>query len=489
MDTYVVISMPDVWSPIYHPCEQTNYRWAPYEFRWIKNIGTNMIKEIEITCGSQTLQKYTGDYIRAMIDRDFTTEKKEVFNKMTGNVSNLTDPGSINSRSNTYPSAYYTSASTGAEPSIRGREIFIPINMWFTMNPKMAFPLVALQYNELVITVTVRPIQELVQIRDVFDPAHNFPVVQPDFNQQQHQMYRFFQTPPHEKLDPINYDIQVNTWNANIYLLANYCFLSDDEARLFAADTQNYLVKDVFRYQFDNIVGSTRAKLQNSTGMVSSWTWYLQRSDVNTRNEWSNYTNWPYATLPYDIVIAPQNSMGIASFVYSNPITNKPINTGPLYDLSGNPTGIFVTGDFTSANQREIMETMGILLDGEYRENLMTRGVFDYVEKYTRTAGSAPEGLYCYNFGLNTSPFETQPSGAINLSRFRNVELEITTVVPNFDPAASQYNFVCDANGNFIGVNKQNWRLYEYTYNLVLFEERYNMLTFTGGNCAMKFAR
>lgn len=76
MDTYIVITLPNIWSPIYHPCEQTNYRWSPYEFRWIKNIGTNIIKEIEITCGSQVLQKYSGEYIRAMVDRDYNAEKK-----------------------------------------------------------------------------------------------------------------------------------------------------------------------------------------------------------------------------------------------------------------------------------------------------------------------------------------------------------------------------------------------------------------------------
>lgn len=488
MDTYIVVTLPNIWSPIYHPCEQTNYKWSPYEFRWIKNLGTNMIKEIQVSCGSQILQKYSGEYIRAMVDRDYTAEKKDIFDKMTGNVSDLNDPGGISSRSNAYPSAYYTTSSVGAEPSVRGRQIFIPINTWFTMNSKMAFPLVSLQYNELTITVTMRPIQELFQIRDVFDYTNNFPIIQPDFNYQQYQFYRFLQTPPSEIIDPANYDIQINTWNADIHIIANYCFLSEDEARLFAADSQTYLVKDVFEYRFDNLVGSKRVKL-NSSGMVSNWMWFMQRSDVNARNEWSNHTNWPYGSIPYDIITAPQSSTSIQSFVYYNPLTNEPINTGPMYDMSGNATNIFTTGDFNPANQKEILETMGILLDGEYRENLLTRGVFDYIEKYTRTAGSAPEGLYCYNFCLNTSPFETQPSGAINLSRFRNIELEVTTYVPNIDQNASQFNFVCDANGNFVGVRKQNWRLYEYTYTMVLFEERYNILSFVGGNCAMKFAR
>ena len=71
------------------------------------------------------------------------------------------------------------------------------------------------------------------------------------------------------------------------------CFLSKEEAQVFAANDQVYLVKDVFQYNFDNITGTNKLKL-TSSGMVANWMFYLQRNDVNLRNEWSNYTNWPY---------------------------------------------------------------------------------------------------------------------------------------------------------------------------------------------------
>ena len=132
---------------------------------------------------------------------------------------------------------------------------------------------------------------------------------------------------------------------------------------------------------------------------------------------------------------------------------------------------------------------MGILLNGEYRENTLTYGVFDYIEKYTRTKGNAKEGLYCYNFCLNTSPFEYQPSGALNMSKFKTIELEVNTFVPQIDSINSVVNFICDANGNPVGINKQNWRLYEYNYNLTVFEERYNILSFISGQCGMLMAR
>ena len=30
MDTYIVITLPDIWSPFYTPCPETGNVWAPY---------------------------------------------------------------------------------------------------------------------------------------------------------------------------------------------------------------------------------------------------------------------------------------------------------------------------------------------------------------------------------------------------------------------------------------------------------------------------
>jgi hypothetical protein len=486
MDTYLVLTLPDIWSPIHNPTSNTGNKWAPYEFKWINDIGTHMIREVVISCGSVTLQKYSGEYLAAMVERDFNAEKKELFNQMSGNVVEFNDPASAYGRSNSYPSAFFTNNVSGAEPSIRGRAIYVPINAWFTLDSRCAFPLVSLQYAELEISITIRPIQELYQLRDVYDEPNSFPYVQPDFNREEHQMYRFLQTPPSVYLDAKNYGNKTNVWNADVHLLSTYCFLSKDEAQLFAAKDQVYLIKDVFKYDFHNVTGSKRVKIM-SNGMVSSWMFYLQRNDVNMRNEWSNYTNWPYRIPPLDIDNAPKNLPTNDPF---GPTDNDDIVTvGPQLDLDGQNTGLFYTRDFAVDNQKNILVSMGILLNGEYRENSLTHGVFDYVEKYTRTHGNAKEGLYCYNFCLNTNPLEYQPSGALNTSKFKLIEFEIVTYVPPFDTLNSSYNIICDGDGNTIGTNKQNWRLFEYNYNLTVFEERYNVLSFISGQCGLMLAR
>jgi hypothetical protein len=496
MDTYLVVNIPDVWSPVYNPTYDTNLQWVPYEFKWIKDLGTQMIQQIDITCGSLVLQSYTGEYLAAMVERDFNAEKKKLFNAMSGNVPELNNPANSYGRIETYPNAFYTARTGGAEPSIRGRQLFIPINTWFTLNSGCAFPLIALQYNELSITVTLRPIQELFIVRDVFDNQNQYPYVQPDFTQNRFQTFRFLQTPPSVLLDPSNnptYNIQnySSTWNADVHLLSTYCFLSKEEATHFASEDQIYLVKDVKRYNFENITGTKRIQLYSS-GMVANWMWFFQRNDVYLRNEWSNYTNWPYDALPSNITLGQQGSSTSEVVYFLKFLGGKPVDISYGIDVHPNgevTTGINTTGIYHAENQKEILNTMGILLNGEYRENILTNGIYNYVEKYTRTPGFAKEGLYCYNFCLNTTHSDIQPSGALNLSNFKTIELEVTTISPPIDLVNSNYDVICDSSGNPIGVRKSSWKLYDYNFNITLYEERYNILSFISGNCGMLYAR
>ena len=510
MDTYLVVTLPDIYSTIHPPTVDTSMNWSPYEFRWIEQLGALMIEEVEITAGSTILQRYSGQYIASMVDRDFSVTKKDLFNRMTGNTVELNDPANWSPRVNSYPYLPNTYPSIKArmtafdvptnlcpcdsdvnhnhnhpiyssevsdcdlcnepfvvdstpvpttgpfEPSIRGRQLYIPLNAWFTLNSRCAFPLTSLQYNELIITVTIRPIQDLFRVRDVFDSANFFPYVRPDFNQDRFQMYRFLQSPP----DNYKYENLTRIWNADVHVLATYCFLSNEEKQVFAQKDQIYLVKDIFEYDYLNITGSTKVKLESSSGMVSNWMFYFQRNDVNLRNEWWNFSNWPYEK------VLPQN------------VT--------LDDESN----IFVNGPLYFPNRRDIMETFGLVIEGEYRENVLPRGVYDFVEKYTRTDSNGKDGLYLYNFCLTTSPFEYQPSGAFNLSKFKNIEFEFTTFLPPVDTINSQYNVVCDNTGTPLAVStKPAWAFYVYNYNLHIFEERYNILSFINGNCGLMYAR
>ena len=491
MDTYLSVSLPHIWSPILPPqqsadLEQTGI-WVPYEFKWIDYVGAKMISKISITCGNQTLQEFSGDYLLASVQRDYNTDKLALFNKMVGHVPELNDPANSGARVNSYPNAYYTGSIAGPEPSIKGRTLYIPLNAWFNLKTQMAFPLVALQYNELHITVTFRPLDELFRIRDVFDSVNNYPYVAPNFNSYYMQMHRFIQPPPDVEIAIDSYTDIRTTWNADIHLECTYCFLSNDESKYFALNEQKYLFKQVREKIFHNVTGTNKIELE-SLGMVSNWLFYFQRSDVNLRNEWSNYSNWPYNYVPVDIIAAPVEGT-FPVYRYSVALGGyELVYIGPGVNVDNTLTGWTISNTYNSQNEKDILVSLGILLDGAYRENARPAGIYNLIEKYTRTSGNAPDGLYCYNFCLNTSPLDLQPSGAINMNRFNQIELEFVTIVPPIDPLA-QVLTICDPEtGAIIGVNKPTWRIYDYNFDLTLFEERMNVVTFIGGNCGLMYA-
>ena len=492
MDCYLSVDMPNIWSPIMPPNTDQNSelnnsgQWVPYEFKWIESLGALMISRITITCGNQTIQEYSGEYIKNMTERDFNGTKVLLFNEMTGNIPEMNDPANSGARVNAYPNSYYN--PTGAGPSINGRTLYIPLNSWFNFKTQMAFPLISLQYNELHVNITMRPIQELFRIRDVFDSANNYPYISPNFNLWYMQFYRFLQTPPDVELGLNSYVDTRTLWNADIHLNCTYCFLSNEEARLFALQEQSYLFKQVREQKFYNVTGANKVQL-DSNGMVAGMMFYFQRSDANLRNEWSNYSNWPYNYAPYDITPAPTGGDYTFPIVRTNPNGSQTsVNIGPGVNPNGQSTPWYITGGAHAANIKGILTNMAILLDGSYRENAQPVGVYNYIEKWLKTVGAAPPGLYCYNYCLGNNPLDLKPMGAINMSRFTTIELEFNTIVPTLDPYA-QSLAICDPQtGNIIGINKPTWRIYDYNFDLTILEERWNVVTFVGGNCGLMYA-
>ena len=70
MDTYFVINLPDIYSPFYNFLSEENvlqkngHFFTPYEFRWVEEVGTTMIEEIEVYSGGVSLAKYSGEILK-----------------------------------------------------------------------------------------------------------------------------------------------------------------------------------------------------------------------------------------------------------------------------------------------------------------------------------------------------------------------------------------------------------------------------------------
>ena len=496
MDMYLVIKLPKIWSPVL----KYNSEYRPYEFKWIKNIGCQIIKEVNITIDGITIQKFSGHYLQNIVERDYDAHKKALFDKMTGNISELNDPANYNNRNNNYPSAFTFNTSiissdiSGIEPSIGDYNLYIPINSWFSMSSLMALPLICLQYSELFIDFTLRPINELYTIRDVLYsntinpiPYNNFPYIQANQNNFIYQFKRFIHPPPFRDLS-YNVDSYVNlrtTINSNIHLICTQCFLEETERLHFAKNSQSYLIREINEYNFEKVIKSNKVKIE-SKGLISSWMWYFQRSDIASRNEWSNYTNWLYEDkIPNDLTKLIIGT-GTSQYKYYSP------HFSYSGDISKN---IYITGYspdvYSQTNQCEIMKNFAIICDGKYREQDFDSNIFSKLEKYNKSSGTCSKtGLYCYNFSLTTDPFKLQPNGAFNTNLFKTIEFEYNNYSnPPIDPIASNFSIICDETGSAIGVTKDPTSIYKYTYNLYVIEEKYNILLFQNGFAGLVYSK
>ena len=543
MDTYFVITMPHIWSPIYCPNvigttlnaipTGQDSSWIdafygdgqfsqPYEFKWIENLGAQLIRKVRYTIAGQIIQEFTGQYLYNMVQRDFTAVKKDLFNEMTGNTTQMNDPKNYSTNNGNYPN--YLAQSFNCEPSIRGRKLYIPLNIWSTLSSKLAIPLVSLQKNQLKIEIECRPIRELFVIRDInqyisqqWDSSLNSLIINPDVSYSippyistmnkvdpKYQLYLFltqsedlFQslTISGVKFDPT----KQSNWYADPHLISTYAFLGEDEIKQFVNNPPSYLVREVHEQTYAKSA-STDEKLRFSTrGLVSSWMWFFQRDDADLRNEWSNYTNWPYNYLPYPCISVYDISLNSASYYPTPcpPVWSTPLNgIGPAahpytpysWNSRADPSNstLYITGPYHYENTRDIMKSWSLICDGAIRENTLSASVLNGVEKYVRTAGNAPPGLYCYNFCLTTDPFQYQPSGAMNLTKYHNIAWEFSTFRPAKDISA-QVLMICDQSNNMIGYNKINWNFHDYNYNLHIMEERYNILKFENNNIKLEF--
>tara|TARA_Y100000992_G_scaffold302656_3_gene278041 strand:+ start:4975 stop:6681 length:1707 start_codon:yes stop_codon:yes gene_type:complete len=497
LDSYLVLTLPNIWSPVlkYKISEPNSYEYRPYEFKWIKNIGTQIIKDLTITIGGHIIQKFSGSYIQNTIQRDFTSEKKKIFDNMIGNIDELTNPEKISNRNNNYPNAFKIN-DDDIEPSIYERQLFIPINAWFTLLTTSAIPLVCLQYTDLEIHFTFRPLVELFTIKDItYDISNNplnidtnyyenFPRIKANQSKDlRYSFYRFIQPPPViDIFDNYLYENTNNNLNMDIHLLTTQCFLDNEERNFFSRNIQTYLIKEIQEYDYYKVNKSSKIKIE-SHGLVLNWMWYFQRNDVADRNEWSNYTNWEYEeNIPNNLIKLKDSNGNDIMYPYKKIYTESYKNIL----ITGN-----IPNDYQNNNNKFIMRNCAIICDGKYREQELPSGVFSMIENFSRYNSNSKDGLYHYSFSINNDPHKYQPSGAFNTNKFKTIEFEFNTNFnPPLDLSSVNFNTICDPiTQEPIGVTKEPTSIFKYNYDLHIYEEKYNLLQFQSGTGDLVYSR
>jgi len=420
-DSYLILTLPDIWSPL----KFLNGAVAPtgydartnsigYEFQWIPNIGYNLIDHVNLTMNGQVIQSLRGEWLKMYSYMTHDANKRKTVDQMVGNVPQIYDPAHAYDRNGQYPHAIApTALPTTApqtrvpEPSIRSRQLVIPLHFWFCENPGLALPLVSLQNSEVYIEVTLRQLSDLYTVVDTDSTSTTYgkrvrPVNYP---------LSLFLSPPLSTGLPSNSTI--TTWFPDPYIEGNFIYLTEMEMNQLARADQTFLVKTVKYVNKEGQFGGNTDLEIPMFNLVTRIVFSSQRSDRILLNDWDNYTNW------------------------------TTVNRAPWSAISTDvDTALYSSGQqqVTSVYPRDSMTDGVILFDGKERIQPKPLPFFSLLQMYRHTTGETTglPGVYMYSFALENTSY--QPSGAANGSMFNKIILRLTLQQPlplSFTPTTS----------------------------------------------------
>ena len=401
-DCYLSVDFPDIYSPVASvaPPADSAINSASnaigYEFKWVPNLGYNMIHHVSLLINGQEIVRHTGEWMKVYANLTFDANKKAILDRMIGNTADMYDPGNADDRVNQYPHAIASSESY-PEPSIRGRTLLVPFHFWFCETVGQSLPLVALQNSEVEIVVELRNVYDLFTVNDVRPSRTTFASrIAPDTSSQLFSMGRFL-SPPTYLLDPSVPGLV--SWSFNPFVEANYVFVGDTEMAYLARTDHSFLISQIDMVQAEGLYGPSNDLELTMKNLVTRIVWLAQRSDRVLQNDMDNYTNWTDATkAPFAPAALGWYSAGLA----------QPPNV----------------------SQRDILLESTIILDGKERFAPKQTLFFSGLQPYRHQTGNPFPGVYEYSFALDNSA--VQPSGHLNGSMFNKTLLRNTFVLPPY---------------------------------------------------------
>ena len=382
-------------------------------FGWVEEIGTKIISEISIRLDGSQLDSQRGEYMKIYTDMTFNGTQKSQWLRCVGGESYMR-----NSSQN------LSNDITTQTIAINARRLNIPLLFWFCRNSGLSIPLVALQYNELYIDCIFSQLNDLIRIGNPpVSPKQLFGDYQnSDFNI---NIRNYFLSLGVDQTNVFYYFTQ-NNWRSNSNLLCNYVYLGDDERKMFAQTSHEYLITQIQFNSFQGLKAGPNYLETTFMHPVKEIFWVLTYDDLDQSNDWYNFTGlksddsnsmlyWQSILKNYNY---PNYNEPLLSYVKEN-FTNfvNNVKSQSVYKLTPEQTQTYF-GNFYS-----IMESAQPVFNNNDRMELMDHDFYQNLQLFKYHNGITPNGIYILSFALR--PEEHQPSGTQNFSRLDSQEFRI----------------------------------------------------------------
>jgi hypothetical protein len=236
----------------------TDYSSVNAKFAWIDKLGHGIIQKIDVNIGGDRIDRHYFDYIEIWHDLTGLNSQDNLYNKMIGNVVEL------------------TTFDRTTKPQYT---LTIPLNFWFCKKAGLYFPIVALQYSQISLTIKFNNIDRCAYVEKLPTVDNNG--------------------------DPLNIsqlslsDIWENMgYFLTANLLTDYIYLDSQERKRFAQSAHEYLIETTQRMILKDSYDHHPSILLDFTGPVKEIMWYAQKNaylagSATQQKFLFNYTSTP----------------------------------------------------------------------------------------------------------------------------------------------------------------------------------------------------
>ena len=302
-------------------------------------VAERAVADIELTIGGQRIDKHYQKWWRLYSELYLDEAKKAQYGKMA-------------------------SAATTDK-----NKVYLPLIFFFNRNPGLYLPLIALQYHEVRLDITL-------------SAAYG----------------SYFSTGTNAN--------SVKVWG-------NYVYLDTEERRRFAQKGHEYLIEQVQHTGVDTINNTTSAKQVRLSynHPVKELVWcFSEKGTAPTGNDLWDTSNGVAA----NVTTVSKVGNGLLTNVYTTSLSTI---GAPLMVADAQA---WVSEEAASGGP---LSTFKLILNGQDRFKEQSGKYFNQVQPYFHHSGNPYLGIYSYSFALK--PEEHQPTGTCNFSRIDNAQVEV----------------------------------------------------------------
>jgi hypothetical protein len=421
--------------------------------RWLDFPGHQMLENVEVEIGGQRIEKQYGDRMHIWCQLTMAGDQEKGYNQMVGNTTQLTyvtDPSFADVDGPCDSDApRQVCAPRNALPETT---LYVPLQFWFSTNPGLALPLIALQYHEVKVNLDLRAIDECLWAVGDLTATSGDQKVSAAYSQ--------------------------SLVSASLYV--DYIYLDTDERRRMAQNPHEYLIEQL-QYTGAESVGSSSNKVRlNFNHPCKELVWVVQPDchvDYCSSLIGGNTLFKALGAQPFnytDAVDALPNSVkafggpagveGADAFITNQLFETAGANDGTAtvtahagaWNAGTTNSGVSDAGTFVLAETALDMHCWGenpvvtakLQLNGQDRFSEREGTYFDQVQPWQHHSRSPDTGINVYSFALR--PEEHQPSGTCNMSRIDNATLQLVL-----------------SNATVEGTNTAKVRVYARNYNVL----------------------